>query len=215
MGLAFLARSRAPNPAFERTRRGSPSTWRLSGRRAAQLVVTPRPSRGHLPDPLRQIHNMVCGKFSSTGASTSNAPWWPQEILKRCEKWKDIAGISGPLGLRQIAGFHDEALSGAWNGHRSSRLGRAVSRMICRVDPDECNISGHVHHRARLWETVDERFSPCQKTCRGIGRRVGAHSARASGFEPKSTCGVEWCSLKQLFPPLKTIAYALVSNVRR
>jgi hypothetical protein len=28
-----------PNPAFERTRRGSPSTWRLSGRRAAQLVV--------------------------------------------------------------------------------------------------------------------------------------------------------------------------------
>lgn len=34
----------------------------------------------------------------------------PVEILKRYEKWRDIAGISGPPGLRQITGFHDEAL---------------------------------------------------------------------------------------------------------
>ena len=34
-----------------------------------------------------------------------------QEILKRYEKWKDIAMISGPLGLRLITGFHDEALA--------------------------------------------------------------------------------------------------------
>jgi toxin HigB-1 len=60
----------------------------------------------------------------------------PQEILKRYEKWKDIAAISGPLGLRQIAGFHDETLSGAWKGHRSSRLG-ALYRVIYRVLPDE------------------------------------------------------------------------------
>ena len=60
----------------------------------------------------------------------------PQEILKRYEKWKDIAGISGPLGLRQITGFHDEALSGARKGHRSSRLG-AQFRVIYRVLPDE------------------------------------------------------------------------------
>jgi mRNA-degrading endonuclease RelE of RelBE toxin-antitoxin system len=60
----------------------------------------------------------------------------PQEILKRYEKWKDIAAVSGPLGLRQIAGFHDEALSGEWRGHRSSRLG-AQYRVICRVLPDD------------------------------------------------------------------------------
>ena len=47
----------------------------------------------------------------------------PLEILKRYEKWKDIATLSGPSGLRQITGFHDEALSGEWKRHRSSRLG--------------------------------------------------------------------------------------------
>ena len=60
----------------------------------------------------------------------------PQEILKRYEKWKDIVAISGPLGLRQIAGFHDEALSGVWKGHRSSRLG-AQYRVIYRVLSDD------------------------------------------------------------------------------
>lgn len=47
----------------------------------------------------------------------------PQEVLKRYEKWKDIAMLSGPPGLRAIKGFHDEALAGQWKGHRSSRLG--------------------------------------------------------------------------------------------
>jgi proteic killer suppression protein len=47
----------------------------------------------------------------------------PTEILKRYEKWKDIAKISGPIGLKLIKGFHDEALRGEWQGHRSSRLG--------------------------------------------------------------------------------------------
>ena len=56
----------------------------------------------------------------------------PQEILKRYEKWKDIAVISGPFGLRQITGFNDEALSGTWKGYRSSRLGLQY-RVIYRV----------------------------------------------------------------------------------
>ena len=56
----------------------------------------------------------------------------PQEILKRYEKWKDIAAISGLPGLRQIAGFHDEALSGEWRGYRSSRLGLQY-RVIYRI----------------------------------------------------------------------------------
>ena len=47
----------------------------------------------------------------------------PREILKRYEKWKDIAILSGPPGLRLIGGFNDEALSGKCNAYRSSRLG--------------------------------------------------------------------------------------------
>lgn len=57
----------------------------------------------------------------------------PREILKRYEKWKDIARLSGPPGLRAIKGFHDEALAGEWKGHRSSRLGlqwRVIYRIV-------------------------------------------------------------------------------------
>ena len=60
----------------------------------------------------------------------------PIEILKWYEKWKDIASISGPQGLRAIKGFHDEALSGEWNGHRSSRLGqqwRVIYQVLASV----------------------------------------------------------------------------------
>ena len=56
----------------------------------------------------------------------------PIEIQKRYEKWKDIARVSGPLGLRAIRGFRDEALSGKWNGYRSSRLNLQY-RIIYRV----------------------------------------------------------------------------------
>lgn len=60
----------------------------------------------------------------------------PIEVLKRYEKWKDIARISGPQGFRAIKGFHDEALSGDWKGHRSSRLGiqwRVIYRVVAKV----------------------------------------------------------------------------------
>jgi mRNA-degrading endonuclease RelE of RelBE toxin-antitoxin system len=60
----------------------------------------------------------------------------PVQILKRYEKWKDIANLSGPPGLRQISGLHDEALSGEWKGHRSSRLGLQF-RLIYRVIPED------------------------------------------------------------------------------
>ena len=56
----------------------------------------------------------------------------PREILKRFEKWKDIAMISGPPGLRLIKGFHDGALRGEWQGYRSCRLGLQY-RVIYRV----------------------------------------------------------------------------------
>ncbi len=47
----------------------------------------------------------------------------PKEVLERYEKWKDIAMISGPRGLRFINEFRDDGLRGAWKGCRSSRLG--------------------------------------------------------------------------------------------
>jgi addiction module RelE/StbE family toxin len=59
----------------------------------------------------------------------------PLEILKRYEKWKDIARLSGPHGLRAIKGFNDEALAGEWKGFRSSRLGLQW-RVIYKVVAD-------------------------------------------------------------------------------
>jgi mRNA-degrading endonuclease RelE of RelBE toxin-antitoxin system len=75
----------------------------------------------------------------------------PLEILKRYEKWKDIASVSGPTGLRLIKGFHDEALRGKWQGHRSSRLGLQY-RVIYRVIAKEAvfqvvSISPHEYRR--------------------------------------------------------------------
>ena len=59
----------------------------------------------------------------------------PIEILKRYEKWKDIVRLSGPAGLLAIKGFRDEALTGEWKGHRSSRLS-LQRRVIYRVEGD-------------------------------------------------------------------------------
>jgi mRNA-degrading endonuclease RelE of RelBE toxin-antitoxin system len=75
----------------------------------------------------------------------------PQEILKRYEKWQDIATISGPPGLRAIKGFHDEALSGEWKGHRSSRLGiqyRVIYRVVAANQLFEVvSITAHDYRR--------------------------------------------------------------------
>ena len=75
----------------------------------------------------------------------------PLEVLKRYEKWKDIASVSGPTGLRLIKGFHDEALRGKWQGYRSSRLG-LQSRVIYKVIAKEAvfqvmSISPHEYRR--------------------------------------------------------------------
>jgi len=75
----------------------------------------------------------------------------PNDVLKRYEKWKDIASISGPPGLSLIKGFHDEALSGRWRGYRSSRLG-IKWRVIYRTIPEEllfqvASITAHDYRR--------------------------------------------------------------------
>lgn len=75
----------------------------------------------------------------------------PAEILKRYEKWKDIVRISGPAGLRAIKGFHDEALRGPWQGHRSSRLGiryRVIYAVADRgVYVEVMDVSAHDYRR--------------------------------------------------------------------
>jgi len=57
----------------------------------------------------------------------------PLEVLKKYEKWKDIAGYSGIAGLGRIKGFKDKALSGEWKGYRSSRL-NIQYRVIYQVE---------------------------------------------------------------------------------
>ena len=78
-------------------------------------------------------------------------PRVPVEVLKRYEKWKDIVRLSGPAGLARICGFHDEALRGQWQGHRSSRLGEQF-RIIYRIEADEVlvlvvDITAHDYRR--------------------------------------------------------------------
>lgn len=74
-----------------------------------------------------------------------------REVLKRYEKWKDIAALSGLPGLCLIKGFHDEALSGEWKGHRSSRLG-VQYRIIYHTAPEQplfqvVSITAHDYRR--------------------------------------------------------------------
>jgi len=76
----------------------------------------------------------------------------PIEVLKRYEKWKDIATISGPSGLQWIKGFRDEALFGKWRGYRSSRLG-IQWRVIYRTVPEALlfrvvSITAHDYRRS-------------------------------------------------------------------
>lgn len=75
----------------------------------------------------------------------------PLEIRKRFDKWKDLAEISGPSGLRWMKGLHDEALTGEWSGYRSSRLGLKY-RVIYRFIGDQqlfqvASITAHDYRR--------------------------------------------------------------------
>ena len=85
------------------------------------------------------------------GRIDRQAAQMPREVLKRYEKWKDIARLSGPPGVRLIKGFHDEALAGKWKGFRSSRLGDQW-RVIYRVDSEHVtyyveSITAHDYRR--------------------------------------------------------------------
>lgn len=46
----------------------------------------------------------------------------PIRIRKEYEILKRIIELQGVQGLREVKGYHDEALKGEWRGFRSSRL---------------------------------------------------------------------------------------------
>jgi addiction module RelE/StbE family toxin len=72
----------------------------------------------------------------------------PTDVLKRYEKWKDIVIISGPQGLLKIKGLRDKSLSGAWKGHRSSRLNQHY-RVIYKVEKDRILVESVTPHDYR------------------------------------------------------------------
>ena len=57
----------------------------------------------------------------------------PLRIRQKFEVWKNVVRHSGPEGLRNIKGFHDEALAGKLKGSRSSRLNQAW-RVLYQID---------------------------------------------------------------------------------
>lgn len=63
----------------------------------------------------------------------------PKEIRKRYEVWKRIVEFQGIDGLRNIKGFHDEALKGNLKGYRSSRL-NLKWRVIYRIEKGVCEV---------------------------------------------------------------------------
>jgi len=64
----------------------------------------------------------------------------PRDVQEKYEKWIDIVLESGPVGLRTVRGFNDEALRGEWKGSRSSRLSKQY-RVIYQVKKQEVLVS--------------------------------------------------------------------------
>lgn len=63
----------------------------------------------------------------------------PARVKKEYEIWKRIVEFQGAAGLRQIKGYHDEALKGEWKGFRSSRLSLKW-RIIYKVESEQFEI---------------------------------------------------------------------------
>lgn len=63
----------------------------------------------------------------------------PKELLESYEAWKNVVLLSGPSGLRNINGYRDHALSGEWDGARSSSLNRQW-RVIYLVQSEEIQV---------------------------------------------------------------------------
>ncbi len=57
------------------------------------------------------------------------------ELIERYEKWRDIATMSGPVGLKLIRGFRDQGLRWKGKSCRASVLNKAY-RIIYRIAHD-------------------------------------------------------------------------------
>jgi addiction module RelE/StbE family toxin len=66
-------------------------------------------------------------------------PKLPLHVRRKYELWKNVVRHSGPLALRDIPGFHDEALAGVWDGFRSSRLNDQY-RVVYTIVRDELRV---------------------------------------------------------------------------
>ncbi|HEU5280907.1 MAG TPA: type II toxin-antitoxin system mRNA interferase toxin, RelE/StbE family [Gammaproteobacteria bacterium] len=63
----------------------------------------------------------------------------PLNIRKQYEIWKRIIELEGVQGLKNIKGYHDEALKGGWKGFRSSRLSLQW-RVIYKIEKEELEV---------------------------------------------------------------------------
>ena len=101
---------------------------------------------------------------------------------------EDIAMISGPLGLKLIKGFHDEALRGEWQGYRSSRLGeqyRVIYRFISGQSLFQVvHITPHDDRRCKIKPVSGEK---AHQRVRG---GVDSHHSRVTGVQPESLAGL-------------------------
>lgn len=75
----------------------------------------------------------------------------PAEVKRNYDAWLQIVRLHGPRGLRDIKGFHDEALSGKLEGVRSSRL-NLKWRVLYTVEADVvtvevCDVNAHDYRR--------------------------------------------------------------------
>jgi plasmid maintenance system killer protein len=75
-----------------------------------------------------------------TGAAVKQLESAPVQVKKKYQFWKSIVAVSGPTGLRNLHGFHDEGLSGKLTGKRSSRL-NIHYRVIYEVYQDQVTVT--------------------------------------------------------------------------
>ena len=104
---------------------------------------------GTLIDQVTSRRDCACGESKNTGMWTKGClVAFRPTSSSGTKKWKDIASLSGPPGLRAIKGFCDEAPGGKWKGFRSSRLNEqrrvvadALLVQVVRVTPHDCGKS--------------------------------------------------------------------------
>ena len=72
----------------------------------------------------------------------------PKQVVRQYEAWKEVVQQTGPRALRNIPGYRDHALKGAWKGARSSYLtkkwrviymdrGDQLEVLVLEVNPHE------------------------------------------------------------------------------